>query len=147
MGNSYSYLKIDIRRFSGKFIFQDGDIYRRITIAAGHPDNAFTSSQITTYSRYNSEGEWYYYNGDSTALYRVLNEFKPKSDNLTVLLNRLETDCCIQKYRNTWEVISDWVKWVKSQIPDQVISGVIIGAAKEAITWLFSSTPKLITAS
>lgn len=138
MGSSYSYLKIDIRRFVGKFFFVHDGYYHRSTIVAGHPDNAFSKMEYGTAKEYNSEGDWYYYNGDSEALYRVLRNFNPKNDNLGVLVNLLEIECKIEKYQSTWEVISGWAAWVKSKIPDIVINA----ASGCLITWLFSSSPQ-----
>ena len=73
MGSGYSYLKINVNDCTAGFIFYHNEKYRKIVISCcGNEKNTYNNSSITTQKQYNSYGKWYYYDGKSANLYRVL---------------------------------------------------------------------------
>lgn len=110
MGLGYSYLRIKVTNYTIGIIFIHNDNYQKFTIAAGHPDNSVKRHTIVNRSEYNSYGDWYYYDGKSEYLYEVLSSFNPHKDNIQFLVDRLKTECNIQKYRSTWSKIMEWVQ-------------------------------------
>ncbi len=135
MGSSYSYLKIKITNYTAGFIFEEvTGIYKKITIAAGHPDNSFNNQIFTTKTNYETYGDWYYYDGDYKSLRNVLNSFNPKGDNIHFLIDRLKTECNLEKYESTWNIICSWVKNVAS-----AISSVPVGVVATVLSFFCSS--------
>ena len=127
MGNYY--MKIKTTDHTACFIYKHSDVYKKTTIAAGHPDNSFNTTCSTNYATYNNYGNWFTYNGESDTLHRILTGYDPKTDHVGFLLSRLKTECDMEEYTYTWKYLKDWVK----NIGPVVVGGVIVAS----INWVF----------
>lgn len=110
MGGNYSYLKIKVTDYTAGFIFEIDEKYKKIVIAAGHPDKSFNDSKTVKEKDYNNYGDWYYYDGRAKQLNRVLGDFDPKKEKIDFLIARLKTECNLEEYRSTWSIIMTWVE-------------------------------------
>lgn len=127
MGITGSYLKIkpSTHGYALGFIFEHGQRYVKVIVAAGHPDNAFMSETQSTKQEYDSYGDWYLYNGDSDKLHAALTSFRPKNDAVRALISRLEVECELKKYESTWGVIFRWAKTVITFVPQTLFQAAM----------------------
>ena len=68
----------------------------------------FYLSTYTNKSDYDNYGNWYHYNGNSYGLHHVLTTFDPKKDKVMYLISKLETECEVEKYESTVQILWRW---------------------------------------
>lgn len=135
MGSNYSYLKIKVTDYTAGFVFEIDDEYKKIIIAAGHPDKSFNDSRNTNKNEYYNYGDWYYYDGDAEKLDEILTDFDPKKEKIDFLIARLKTECNLEEYQSTWQIIMNWAdnvwNFTKNTGPGILIGWFFTGNAIE----------------
>lgn len=129
-GGSTSYLKIKVREHLASFIYQKkSGQYVQQTFSC-HPDNKFKTKKIQDYKYYsNYSGDDYFFDGDWDRLHEILDEFNPKIASIAYLVNRLEVECDLQKYKSFWEKVNEWKDFVIS-IPASTLECIWYGTKK-----------------
>lgn len=138
MGGNYSYLKILLPANSQtiRIIFEYCGGYKQYIITAGNGKNVSNDNKYISYNDYYKIGDWYYYDGDSTTLNRILNNFDPKNDDIKILCGKLKAECNLEKYESTFSIISRWVHNVIVAVAPYVSIGLTV------LQYLQGSPPK-----
>ncbi len=116
MGSGSSYIKMKTTDHVMCLIYKYGKSYIKRCIAA-HPDKSYNKENIVDlnyYSKYT--GNYYVFDGDYDNLHQILTEFQPHFikgvPNIDLLIERLECECDLRRYRNLWKKFIDWKYYV-----------------------------------
>lgn len=113
----YDYVKIKRLKHVISFAFRHNSIYYKFIIAC-HPDKCFNHRKPPmSYNEYYYFGDWHYYDGNSKKLYEQIEEFNPKPENLELMVNLIEAECNLKRYKHTCAIIGEWVQYVVGLIP------------------------------
>ncbi len=146
--SKYGYVKVKVTDYTAGFVIysKKSKKYRKITIAAGHPDNTFKRIRNTTSDEYYNYGEYYSYNGNNDIFIDVFEEFNPKSCNIQILMDNLSTECDLEKYKSLWDKMQEWATYVATVATKTAETTKSVLSAIPLIGWFFSTPQSALPA-
>jgi len=141
MGNSY--MKMKLTDFCGGFAYEypaDSGKYEKVIVSV-HPDHQFINTYTIHYDEYKMYGNWYCYDGRSSRLKAIFNDYDPKTQSIEYLLDRLRVESSLEEYETTWTVLKRWVTNTVKLIKDLAKKATVVIAGYtmlERISCFFS---------